>query len=83
MIGHVKAEIGWFRNTGKELLEAYVLPPLQLIAATINLLMVFFTGHHLFRLPLKLLHAFMKTGELMKLAKMPAEGSTSKSSSKS
>ena len=83
MIGHVKAEIGWFRSTGKELLEAYVLPPLQLIAATINYLMVFFTGRHLFMLPLKSLHAFMETGELLKLAKLTEaapRGSSHKSS---
>jgi len=71
MISHVKAEIGWFRTTGKELLEAYILPPLQLVAATINFFTVFVTGRHLFRLPLKSLHAFMETGELLKLAKMP------------
>jgi len=70
MISHVKAEIGWFRTTGKELLEAYILPPLQLVAATINFFTVFVTGRHLFRLPLKSLHAFMETGELLKLAKM-------------
>ncbi len=75
MISHVKAEIGWFRTTGKELLEAFILPPLQLIAATINFFTVFVTGRHLFRLPLKSLHAFMETGELLKLAKM-AEGSS-------
>ena len=74
MIAHVKAEIGWFRTTGKELLEAYLLPPLQLIAGSINFLMVFFTGRHLFRLPLKSLHAFMETGELLKLARLQ-EGS--------
>jgi len=86
MIGHVKSEIGWFRNAGKELLEAFVLPPLQLVAATVNFLMVFFTGRHLFRLPLKSLHAFMETGELLKLAKLPEaapRGSASKSSSSS
>jgi hypothetical protein len=74
MISHVKAEIGWFRTTGKELLEAYLLPPLQLVAGSINFLMVFFTGRHLFRLPLKSLHAFMETGELLKLARLQ-EGS--------
>ncbi|MFQ5898822.1 MAG: hypothetical protein ACE5JN_11340, partial [Candidatus Methylomirabilia bacterium] len=76
MISHVKAEIGWFHTTGKELLEAYVLPPLQLVAATMNFFMVFFTGRHLFRLPLKSLHTFMETGELIKLARAQ-EGSTS------
>ena len=68
MIGHVKKEIGWFHTTGKELLEAYVLPPLQVVAATINFFMLFFTGRHLFSLPLKTLHALMETAEVLKLS---------------
>ncbi len=72
MIGHVKSDIGWFHSTGMQLLEAYVLPPLQVIAATINFFMLLFAGRHLFQMPLKTLHAFMDTGELVKLAR--AEG---------
>jgi len=68
MINHVKGEIGWFHTTGKELLEAYVLPPLQVVAATINFFMLFFTGRHLFSLPLKTLHALMETAEVLKLS---------------
>jgi hypothetical protein len=68
MITHVKGEIGWFHSTGKELLEAYVLPPLQVVAATINFVMLFFTGRHLFNLPLKTLHALMETAEVVKLS---------------
>jgi hypothetical protein len=68
MINHVKGEIGWFHTTGKELLEAYVLPPLQVVAATINFVMLFFTGRHLFNLPLKTLHALMETTEVIKLS---------------
>ncbi|MCI0371721.1 MAG: hypothetical protein L0214_10140 [candidate division NC10 bacterium] len=67
MIGHVKKEIGWFHTTGKELVEAYALPPLQVVATTINFFMVFFTGRHLFNLPLKTLHALTETVEVLKL----------------
>jgi hypothetical protein len=67
MLNHVKGEIGWFHATGKELVEAYVLPPLQVVAATINFIMVFFTGRHLFNLPLKTLHALMETAEVIRL----------------
>ena len=72
MIDHVKRDIGWFQSTGMQLLEAYVLPPLQVIAATINFFMLLFAGRHLFQMPLKTLHAFMDTGELVKLTR--AEG---------
>ncbi|MFQ5839425.1 MAG: hypothetical protein ACE5HK_01730 [Candidatus Methylomirabilales bacterium] len=73
MITHVKEDIGWFHTTGMLLLEAYVLPPLQVIAATINFCMVLFTGRHLFRMPLKTLHAFMETGDLLKLGRSEAQ----------
>ncbi len=71
MIGHVKKEIGWFHTTGKELVEAYALPPLQVIAATINFFTVFFTGRHLFNLPLKTLHALTETVEVLKFSAAP------------
>lgn len=66
MINHVKTEIGRFQDTGKALMEAYALPILQVIAATINFPMVFFTGRHLFQLPIRTLNSFMETGELLK-----------------
>ncbi|MFQ5656142.1 MAG: hypothetical protein ACE5G5_01210 [Candidatus Methylomirabilales bacterium] len=75
LINQVKADIGWFHSTGMLMLEAYILPPLQLIAATINFFMLFFAGRHLFPLPLKSLHAFMDTRELLKPAR--AEGHAS------
>ena len=75
LINQVKADIGWFHSTGMNMLEAYMLPPLQLVAATINFFMLFFAGRHLFHLPLKSLHAFMDTRELLKLAR--AEGHAS------
>ena len=75
MISQVKADIGWFHNTGKLFLEAYVLPPLQVVAGTINFFMLLFASRHLFQLPLTTLHAFMQTGELLKLVR--AEGHAS------
>lgn len=75
MIGHVKRDIGWFQSAGMQLLEAYVLPPLQVIAATINFFMLLFAGRHMFQMPLKTLHTFMETGEILKMAR--AEGHTS------
>ena len=77
MIGHVKADIGWFQSAGMQLVEAYVLPPLQVIAATINFFMVLFAGRHLFPMPLKTLHTFMETGELLKTARAEASGRSS------
>ena len=75
MISHVKKDIGWFQSAGMQLVEAYVLPPLQVLAATINFFMLLFAGRHMFKMPLKKLHTFMETGELLKLAR--AEGHAS------
>ncbi|MFQ5848517.1 MAG: hypothetical protein ACE5IQ_12710 [Candidatus Methylomirabilales bacterium] len=75
MLNQIKADIEWFHTTGTQLLEAYVLPPLQLIAGTINFFMVLVAGRHLFRLPLNSLHAFMETGELVKLARAESHAS--------
>ena len=75
MIGHVKADIGWFHSTGALLLEAYVIPPLQLVAGTINFFIVLVLGRHLFELPLTSVKAFMETGEVLKLARLEGHAS--------
>lgn len=77
MINQVQADIGWFHNTGMQLLEAYILPPLQLVAGTINFFMILVGGRHFFRLPLSSMHAFMDTGELVKLARAGGQASSS------
>jgi hypothetical protein len=66
VIGHVKEELDWFHAKGAELVEAFVLPPLQVLAATINFLMLLLTAHHLFTLPLKSLEQIMETTSFIK-----------------
>lgn len=67
VVSHVKGELSWFHAKGKELVEAFVLPPLQVLAATINFLMLLLTAHHLFTLPLKSLDQIMDTTSLIKI----------------
>jgi hypothetical protein len=76
MIGQVKSDIGWFQTTGTQLLEAYILPPLQLVAGTINFFMLLIAGRHLFALPLKSLDTLVETGELLKLARAGGHASS-------
>jgi len=76
MISQVKADIGWFQTTGTQLLEAYILPPLQIVAGTINFFMLLIAGRHLFQLPLKSLDALMETGELLKLVRAGGHASS-------
>lgn len=76
MIGQVKADINWFHTTGTLFLEAYILPPLQLVAGTINFFMVLVVGRHLFELPLTSVKALVETGELLKVARIGGHASS-------
>lgn len=52
-IENVKKEMGWVQETGEALLGAFILPPLQIVAATINFCTLLITGRHMFALPFK------------------------------
>ena len=49
----LKENADWIQAKGEELLESFMLPPLQVVAATINFFVLLISGHHLFEIPLK------------------------------
>lgn len=49
----LKKDAEWVQDKGQELLAAFMLPPLQVIAATVNFLTLLVSGVHLFDLPFK------------------------------
>jgi hypothetical protein len=49
----LKENAEWIQAKGEELLQSFMLPPLQVVAATINFFVLLISGHHLFELPLK------------------------------
>lgn len=49
----LKDDAEWVQQKGEELLAAFMLPPLQIIAAAINFLTLLVSGSHLFELPFK------------------------------
>ncbi len=51
IIDRLKKETDWVRQTGEMVLGAFILPPLQVVAAAINFCTVLFTARHLFDLP--------------------------------
>lgn len=53
----VKANLTWIRRQGEELVGAFVLPPLQVVAAAVNFATLLVTARHLFELPLRTLKA--------------------------
>ena len=52
-IDKIKSENDWMRAKGEELLGAFMLPPLQIIAAGINFCTLLVISNHLFKLPFK------------------------------
>ena len=53
LLGQLKRESEWMEDRGFAFLTAFLLPPLQVIAATLNFVILLFTARHLFELPLK------------------------------
>lgn len=49
----IKDDIEWVQKKGEELVAAFMLPPLQVIASGINFLTLLVSGTHLFDLPFK------------------------------
>jgi len=49
----MKKDAQWVQEKGEELLAAFMLPPLQVIAGAINFLTLLISGTHLFDLPFK------------------------------
>jgi len=53
LIEGIKKESEWSKKRGEEITTSFMLPPLQLIAATINFAILLITSKHLFELPFK------------------------------
>jgi hypothetical protein len=49
----IRSETEWGRNTGEQLLASFMLPPLQVVAASINFCTLLIITTHLFPLPFK------------------------------
>ena len=60
-INKIKEETNWIQLKGEELLASFMLPPLQVVAASINFCTLLFASTHLFELP------FRNIGELTHL----------------
>ncbi|MBD3617053.1 MAG: hypothetical protein HUJ22_10830 [Gracilimonas sp.] len=58
----IKENIDWVQQKGDELIEAFMLPPLQLVASAINFCTLLVAGKHMFDLPLTDMESLKKTG---------------------
>lgn len=78
----LKEDADWVQDKGQELLAAFMLPPLQVVAAAINFLTLLVSGAHLFELPFKKLDDIKPSNVLIEtLSEKSEELKTSTSSS--
>jgi len=65
LLAQLKKESAWMEDKGLDFLTAFLLPPLQIVAATLNFVILLFTGRHLFELPLKKLSDLQASSTLI------------------
>jgi hypothetical protein len=61
----IRAETEWGRRTGQDLLASFMLPPLQVVAASINFCTLLIITNHLFPLPFKDISAIKYSEQLI------------------
>jgi hypothetical protein len=62
----IKADTAWIEEKGEVVLGAFILPPLQVVAATVNFATLLMSSSHLFELPFKDFASIMDTKALLK-----------------
>ena len=68
---HFKMDADWVRAQSDELLGAFILPPLQVVSATINFFTLIIANQHLFDIPFRSFRDIMRSKEIL-------EGKTSR-----
>ncbi|MDZ7808495.1 MAG: hypothetical protein U5K71_15485 [Gracilimonas sp.] len=58
----IKENIDWVQEKGEELIEAFMLPPLQLVASAINFCTLLVANQHMFELPLQDMESLKNAG---------------------
>ncbi len=78
----IKKDAEWVQEKGEELLAAFMLPPLQVIAGAVNFLTLLVSSTHLFDLPFKSMDDIKESNVLIEtLSKKSEELKTASSSS--
>ncbi len=71
----VKNDAEWAKAKGDEILAAFILPPLQVVASVVNFATLLVNGNHLFELPFTTLESIMNTRSLLEHAAPRPEAS--------
>ncbi|HKJ67459.1 MAG TPA: hypothetical protein VKA68_05845 [bacterium] len=61
----IKENTSWIQEKSEDLLAAFMLPPLQVIAGAINFLALLISGNHLFDLPFESIGDIQRSGDLL------------------
>ncbi|HMK39510.1 MAG TPA: hypothetical protein VK569_09220 [Bacteroidota bacterium] len=64
-VASIKEEAAWVRTKGDDLLAAFILPPLQIVAATVNFCTLLVNGRHLFDLPFTSVYAILSSKSML------------------
>jgi hypothetical protein len=64
-ISKLKEDTNWIQEKGEELLESFMLPPLQVIAAAINFFTLLVANYHLFEFPFKSIEDITKSKDIL------------------
>jgi hypothetical protein len=64
-VNKMKEEATWVKGKGEELLAMFMLPPLEVIAATINFGSLLLNGKHLFQLPFTSFYSILSSKDLL------------------
>lgn len=59
----IKQDMAWVRETGETVLAAFIIPPLQVVGASINFCMMLITGDELFHLPFETMDDLSTSGK--------------------
>jgi hypothetical protein len=65
LLQQIKEDAKWMHEKGEELLESFMLPPLQVVAAVINFFTILIAGNHLFELPFRSFDDIAKSKNLL------------------
>lgn len=60
-VNKIQKDSAWMQKQGEELVNAFMLPPLQVVAAAINFFTLLINSYHMFELPFKNMDAISKS----------------------
>jgi hypothetical protein len=61
----IRKDAEWIQEKSEEVLASFMLPPLQVVAASVNFITLLFTGKHIFDLPFKNLEEIKDTSSII------------------